>query len=288
MMPITLRALQILGRQEWLRAGFRDRVIRLFADPDTCSSYEFTIDYFGLEYKGNLNSFIDWCIYFYGAYEKAGLMLVRDLLCGKTDPISIDIGANTGVYSIFMSKFGGEVHAFEPYKKAAESLKENISINGIRNVVVHEIAIGDKNCESKFYMPVSRNLGTASFLPFHATDANKIDKPLSIVNGDDYIASLKLKKIDFIKIDVEAYEKYVLRGLKNTLESYHPMVFMELSEPTLSDFQRSREFRSIFKHYRISRVVFDRSLFLFFNKPLYKILEHDVENPVGNLLCLPL
>ena len=55
---------------------------------------------------------------------------------------------------------------------------------------------------------------------------------LEIVEGDLYISKLNLKRVDLIKIDVEGFEKYVLLGLKDTLEKYRPFVVMEYSKVT--------------------------------------------------------
>ena len=83
--------LQIIGRQEWIRLGIRDRIILFFVNPDTCNSYEFKIHYFGLDYKGNLNNFIDWNVYFYGGYEKNALKLIKELLNNRSNPVCLDI-----------------------------------------------------------------------------------------------------------------------------------------------------------------------------------------------------
>ena len=67
---VTLNLLRRFGHLDWLAFGIRDRIIRYFVNPDTVEGKEFVTDFFGLQYQGNLNTFIDWSVYFYGAYEK--------------------------------------------------------------------------------------------------------------------------------------------------------------------------------------------------------------------------
>ena len=47
------------------------------------------------------------------------------------------------------------------------------------------------------------------------------------------MAKKYLKSIDLIKIDVEGYEHEVLKGAKNTIAKYHPVLFVEIDENNL-------------------------------------------------------
>ena len=44
------------------------------------------------------------------------------------------------------------------------------------------------------------------------------------------IDSLNIKDVDFIKIDVEHYEWFALQGAKETIETYHPIIMMEVKK----------------------------------------------------------
>ena len=95
------RFLRLLGSQNWLRFGIRYRVINQFCNPESVDSIEFVTDFFGLKYKGNLNSYIDWSVFFFGAYEREKLLLLRDLVNARPNPVFFDIGANVGVHLCF-------------------------------------------------------------------------------------------------------------------------------------------------------------------------------------------
>ncbi|MFI5331355.1 MAG: FkbM family methyltransferase [Desulfobaccales bacterium] len=235
------KIMRFLGHQNWLRFGIRDRIIRYFVNPDTINSWEYETDFFGLRYKGNLNTFLDWFVYFYGAYEKEVLFFLRDLVSNRVDPVFLDVGANVGQHSIFMSKFCHQVHAFEPYEKVRNLLLEKIAINHIDNIIVHDVGLGERDEYLDYYAPIGVNTGTGSFLAGHASDNNRLLGKLRLVKGDYFLPNLNLDRVDLIKIDVEGFEKFVLTGLKETISIYRPLIFMEFGESTRESFASFQE-----------------------------------------------
>lgn len=112
-------------------------------------SFDFEVDFFGARYNGNLNCFIDWTVYFYGAYEHEILCLFRDIVSA----VFFDVGANIGHHSLFMAKHCAHVHAFEPYAAVAEKLEQKIAKNNISNIVVHQVGLGLKNEKLPYFAP---------------------------------------------------------------------------------------------------------------------------------------
>jgi len=253
--------LRFIGHQEWIRKGVRDKLINFFAK---LNSREFTVDYFGLKYKGNFNSYIDRAIYFCGGYEKEEMLILKDIVSKMSKPVFIDVGANTGCYTLFMSSFCQAVHSFEPYDKMFDRLREQITLNRLDNVFVHKVGLGDKNAMLDFYAPTDYNAGTGSFIS--ENQKNKLYGKVKIVKGDEYFVKLGVKKVNIVKIDVEGYEKYVLLGLKDTIKKHRPVVIMEFSRKTAQTFSDFNEFKSLMKDYRIRKIVTNRPL-AFFNRP---------------------
>ena len=283
---LLLGLLQLLGHQDWIRYGIRDRIICIFYKPGI--SHDFEVNFFGFRYKGNLNSYLDWVIYFYGAYEKYELFLLRDLIQNKSRSIFIDIGSNVGQHSLFMSKYCSCIHAFEPYEPVRRQLEFNIRHNGISNIVVHNVGLGDKDCELDYFMPTGSNTGTGSFVTLYAKDNNKFFGKLPVVNADNYISKLRLEKLDLIKIDVEGFEKNVLIGLKDTIFEYRPIIFMEFSTQTRNSLSNSNELMSMLpKNYNIKKVQTSKPFFFFFNKPGYRYVDFNSNVSYCNLLLFP-
>ncbi len=289
MLPrVTVCLLRFFGHQDWVPFGIRDRLIRFLVNPDTVPGKEFETEFFGMKYRGNFNIFIDWSVYFYGAYEKYLSFLMRDIVKEKHNPIFIDVGANVGHHSLFMSTFCQEVHAFEPYDRVKDILMSKLLLNKCSNIIVHDVGLGAKSEFHDFYAPVGRNIGTGSFMAEHAQNNNiKIGK-LEIVQGDSYISKLNLTKVDLIKIDVEGFEKYVLLGLRDTLKKYRPFVVMEYSMVTRNTLTIQELKEILPSGYSIQGIGARRSFYLLFSRRNYSLTEFDPGNPqIGDLLLVP-
>ncbi|MCS6882529.1 MAG: hypothetical protein RMK84_01260 [Oscillochloridaceae bacterium] len=115
--------LRFVGRQEWLRVGLRYYTINRFVNPKRSGSRHFEVNFYGLKYKGDLGQYIDWWVYYFGAYEKAELLLMRDIVARRRNAVCVDVGANVGQHSLFLSRYCAEVHAFEPLQYFVAALQ---------------------------------------------------------------------------------------------------------------------------------------------------------------------
>lgn len=223
-----LMVLRFWGRQRWLPFGVRDRVLRFFAAPESMQGRTKTINYFGQTYECDLGSFVDWMICFYGAYELGVLEVLRQAahLAGS-GAVFLDIGANVGTHSLYMSRYAAQVHAFEPWALARDRLNASLAVNNIKNIHVHPFGLGDDEAELPFFAPDSANLGTGSFC--QGVNVNKPQASLRIRRGDDTLAQLGLTRIDVIKIDTEGFEIKVLNGLRDTLWRHAPVLVVEIA-----------------------------------------------------------
>jgi FkbM family methyltransferase len=132
-----------------------------------------------------------------------------------------------------MAKYAQQVHAFEPWGHVRKGIEEKVQINALANVVIHPVGLGERTERLPYYEPLGANTGTGSFDASHATDRNRLLGHLEIMNGDEYLESRQILRVDLIKIDVEGWEKYVLLGLSKVLARDKPSIVMEVSETTL-------------------------------------------------------
>jgi FkbM family methyltransferase len=68
--------------------------------------------------------------------------------------IVIDVGANIGAFSVVAARrvgSSGHVHAYEPDPRTCERLRENVELNGLRNVTVYNSAVGAKSGKAQFF-----------------------------------------------------------------------------------------------------------------------------------------
>lgn len=126
-----------------------------------------------------------------------------------------DIGASVGLYTVFLAKVVGEqgkVIAFEPERYSFGRLHEHVKLNGLTNVRIHCLALGDRTDQGKLYMPDKR--GRYFSLQSHG-EAN--GDRTEVVAGDFFVEAGNLPLPRAVKIDVEGHEHAVLRGLRETL-----------------------------------------------------------------------
>jgi len=192
--------------------------------------FDFVADLDGARYEGNTSNFIDAQILYYGAYEKPILFFLRDSMksARSNDGVFLDIGANTGQHSLFMSKHAKEIHAFEPWEPVIKRFRRMVEINHIKNIVIHPYGLGDENSKKPFFKPPDDNLVTGSFVEGF-TEYNTYGGDLEIRIGDDALEKAGVRSVALIKMDIEGYEKPALKGLRRTLHAYRPIVEFELT-----------------------------------------------------------
>jgi FkbM family methyltransferase len=192
--------------------------------------FDFVADLNGARYEGNTGNFVDSHIFFFGAFEKSVLYFLRDTMKSaySNNGVFLDIGANTGQHSLFMSKYAKEVHAFEPWEPVIKRFRRMVEINHIKNIVIHPFGLGDENSKKLFFRPPDNNLGTGSFVEGFKED-NSIEGELEIRTGDDALEEAGVTSVALIKMDIEGYEKLALKGLRRTLLAQRPIVEFELS-----------------------------------------------------------
>ena len=148
----------------------------------------------------------------------------------------LDVGANIGCTSLLFSDLGQQVVAFEPLSRTFELLQKNISLAKKNNIQTLQLALGDENKEAEIYFS-DTNRSTAFVLDKTQRDDSKTTV-IKIKRLDDLFPEIGIDRLDFMKIDVEGYELRVLKGAKNTINQYRPIVQMEFNSWTLDVQQR--------------------------------------------------
>ena len=225
------RFYRFLWNRRWLPRRLLRHLYKRLARRGAAPDIPFVADFFGLRYQGNLNNNIDFNIYFYGAFEKPLLFFLRDTFTALpvVHGVFVDIGANVGQHSLFMSTQGARVHAFEPFRQVREQFMRQIRDNSLDNISVHPLGLSNENNRLPFFAPTGTNAGIGSFDASSVGKGNVSIGELQLARGDDYFTSHGIDSIDLLKIDVEGYEKLVLDGLRETLQRERPIVVCEVT-----------------------------------------------------------
>ena len=148
------------------------------------------------------------------------------------DSVCIDAGAHIGYHTIYMSSIVQRVHAFECNNKTYEKLRKNIQSNKINNVNLYKYGLTDKKTNDIYIAFFNQSNTGASGLSNNPMKTPEYFEPLkkkqtvNMMTIDD----LNLSKLDFIKIDVEGYERKVIDGAMKTINKYKPIILMEVWE----------------------------------------------------------
>ncbi|MEP7250740.1 MAG: FkbM family methyltransferase [Ginsengibacter sp.] len=170
------------------------------------------------------------------SFEYSTLQLFSKIL--KRGDVIIDVGANSGLYSIFYSKLigdGGAVYSFEPDISTFSLLQKNLALNNCGNVHAYNCALSDKECSIEMVAanPVNINLKSADSFKFMKEvipyDKARENHSIKAFKLDDIEELKPVAKIDCIKIDVEGAELLVLQGGIKTISKYKPIIIFELS-----------------------------------------------------------
>jgi FkbM family methyltransferase len=274
--------LRAVAQLRFLPRGIRYRLVQWLRNPDRTPDRRFSVRFFGLTYKGSLANGIDSRVFFFGSYEPEILLLFHKILTGMDSPVVADVGANVGHHSLYLSKLAAQVHSFEPWPNVRTQLLKKLDDNNVRNVKVHAVGLGNQNETKLYYAPEGGNPGTGSFLPTHESARNRPSEHLPIAIGDQYLQQNGIHKLDFIKIDVEGWEWYVLLGLAGTIKRYRPVVLFEYWVSTKMSL-RSRSQLDIFPEYELFQV---GGKIKFLGRNEIKQVQ-DEELPMGNLLLIP-
>ncbi len=144
----------------------------------------------------------------------------------------LDLGANLGYYTIPMALAcgpRGRCIAVEPIPEFRKVLEDNIRDHGLKNVEIIPHALGTKDHEP-LLLGIPREKGYRHgltrvipggkeeyYLEVHPVESRTPEKLFT-----------HLRKVNFIKCDIEGYEKHILPGFKPLLEKWTPKVQIEI------------------------------------------------------------
>jgi FkbM family methyltransferase len=202
--------------------------------------------------------------------EKIEPLMEYGLKFIRKNDICIDAGANQGIYTIPFAKIAGKkgkVIAIEPMKYAQEILKSNSRINNLKNIKIIDGVISNEN--KKVILDLTNGVGSASI-----TREFGKKNVLKVVSTtiDDLVKNYDLKKVNFIKMDIEGCEFLALKGAKKTLKKFKPIICLESD---VKSFKKINNFLKKFSYkahlisnngylFRVNKILSDQSNIFFY------------------------
>lgn len=126
---------------------------------------------------------------------------------GTKRGVMLDVGAHFGSSLEPFADDGWAIHAFEPDPMNRAQLEG--AFGDRPNVTINACAVAAQAGEMPLFTS-DQSTGISSLVPF--TDTHKQTGTVSVTTLATYLAQAGIATVDFLKIDVEGYERHVLRG----------------------------------------------------------------------------
>lgn len=146
-----------------------------------------------------------------GTYEFGKVIL-------EENDVVFDCGANIGLFSSIAAAKGCICYAFEPVPNTIEYLKMTKDLYPDRIKIINH-ALSNKLGKSKLFITKDTNI-SHSMLALNQNEDNYID--IKTIPIDLFVKENEIKRLDFIKADIEGAERYMLMGAKETLAKFSP------------------------------------------------------------------
>lgn len=164
--------------------------------------------------------------------EEPDLKIVQHLL--TPGDYVVDIGANIGIYSKFLSElvgYDGHVYSIEPIPETFEILCSNLHKLHIENVEPMNCAVSDSETIVTMEIPHKPiggiNYYQASIVKDGATKSKKLVKVPAITIDSKFCGVSQA--ISLIKCDVEGHELACIKGAQEFLARSQPIWLIEVS-----------------------------------------------------------
>lgn len=130
-------------------------------------------------------------------------------LRGQEELNIIDLGANVGLFSLYVSPVAEKVFAVEPTPSHFALLSELIQLTGRENIEPHQLAIGIADGEADFNIHEG-NSTMNSFVKHRTNPHSDTSVKVKTQTLDSFIDSLDVGNIGFVKMDIEGFENEVI------------------------------------------------------------------------------
>jgi FkbM family methyltransferase len=168
------------------------------------------------------------------SWEKETFEVFFKLL--NKESIVIDIGSWEGPFTLFSAILAKKVFAIEPDPVAFKSLKENIALNPAlkEKIICSQLAFSEKEGTVKLFARNSYGDSASSLLSRSRDSSKGIN--VTTITFKNFISENEIKKAQFIKMDIEGAEFFILPGMSSALKeielpfllvSFHPKYLQE-------------------------------------------------------------
>ena len=172
----------------------------------------------GINFNLDLSDTVDHYIFF-NYYDHSLELFFEE---AKNANVILDVGANIGWTALRFASINpnATIIAFEPHPIT------------FQNILCLNIGLGESESILKIYELMDNNSGMNRIV------LDELDRPfkeVKIERLDDVLESRSIHQVDLIKLDVEGFEGFVLKGASKILTSSNAKILMETDDDFLKN-----------------------------------------------------
>ena len=190
-------------------------------------------------YKFNLKMLIlpkhHWTQYLQGTYEPETFEKIKEIFKNKQIKSFWDVGANVGIYSVFIAKrYSCYIYAFEPSKKYHSFLKLNTTF--FKKVKAYNFGIGSINKKEKIILTDEPG---SNYIARNKFDKNTKKSEICEIRTIKKLS--KIKTPNLVKIDVEGFEFEILNHSIDFFKQNKTILILEIDEENLKRYSKNKK-----------------------------------------------
>jgi FkbM family methyltransferase len=208
-----------------------------------------------------LGNDLSLCLYAGGSFEPNEFTFLRAVL--EPGMVLFDGGANDGLYSLYAARRvtpSGVVLAAEPSTREFGRLQANIAVNAVANIRELKVALGGQSGSATLAIAEGGHEGqnTIGSHVSNPTVRTAAHETVELQTIDAIVDEQGLKRLDFVKLDVEGSEVEALNGAVKTISRFQPLMLLEAEDERLASQNRTKaDFTSAVRGFGYEMWVFD-------------------------------
>jgi FkbM family methyltransferase len=184
----------------------------------------------------------DWIIPEYDNPDKLKMVIEGKFQCDqglltafkyvKKFDNAIDVGAWIGDSSVIMARQFKHVNLFEPVGEVADCCHQNLVDRKIKNYELFRVGLSNKSGKQTL---VNKGKSFSGWISTVAAGNHNFKRSFEI--DTELLDNYKFKDIDFIKIDVDSHEGFLLEGAVDFFKNNSPVIMIESKEKDQQKYQ---------------------------------------------------
>ena len=144
--------------------------------------------------------------------------------CIRDDYNCLDIGANIGLMALHIADYctSGRIVCVEPNRPVFEALQNTLRANVVANAIAVNAAITERDGDVRFTED--------SAYGYIEPSGTALVEGITV---ETLLERCRMKRVDFIKMDVEGHEPVILRAALDLIKRQRPLIFMEFNSWSL-------------------------------------------------------